>query len=205
MRVLRIAAAAADRVIIGTFMPVEVLKHRFTVDEFHRLGEARVLSEDDRVELIDGDIVHMTPIGPRHASCVRRLIALLPPLAAGRAIVDVQDPLRLGTHDEPQPDVVLLTRRPDFYRDAHPGPTDALLVIEIADASIAYDRTVKLQRYGVAGVREVWIVNLSEDLIEVYRHAVTGAYQERLAVGRGQSLAVPGLAPATLAVHDILG
>jgi Uma2 family endonuclease len=186
-------------------MPVEVLKHRFTVDEFHRLGEARVLSEDDRVELIDGEIVHMTPIGPRHASCVRRFIALLSPLAAGRAIVDAQDPLQLGTHDEPQPDVVLLTLRPDFYRDAHPGPADSLLVIEVADASIAYDRTVKLQRYAVAGVSEVWIVNLSDDLIEVYRRAVSGAYQERLAVQRGQWLAVPGLAPSSLAVSDILG
>jgi Uma2 family endonuclease len=185
-------------------MPVEVLKHRFTVDEFHRLGEAGILSRDDRVELIDGEIVHMTPIGPRHASCVRRLIALLSPSAAGRAIVDAQDPLRLGQHDEPQPDVVLLGPRPDFYRDAHPGPADTLLVIEVADASITYDRTVKLLRYASAGVPEVWIVNLSDDRIEVYRQAAGGVYREHLAAGRGQVLAVPGLA-ASLAVDEILG
>ena len=185
-------------------MAVEALKRRFTVDEYHRMGEAGIFSEDDRVELIDGEIVQMTPIGPRHASCVRRLIAILPPLVADYALVDVQNPVILGTHDEPQPDVVLLTRRPDFYRKAHPGPSDALLVIEVADTSLEHDRTRKLQRYAFAGVAEVWIVNLGESLVEVFRRLAAGEYQEHLAAGPGQTLSIPGGANRTIAVDEIV-
>jgi Uma2 family endonuclease len=101
--------------------------------------------------------------------------------------------------------VVLLARRPDFYRDAHPGPSDTLLVIEVADTSIEYDRTRKLQRYALAGVPEVWIVNLVDDLVEVYRQVSGAEYRERVAAGRGHSLSLPGLTDCVVAVADILG
>lgn len=186
-------------------MAVEVLRRRFTVDEYYRMAEAGILSRDDRVELIDGEVVRMTPIGPRHASCVMRLTTLLPQLAADYAIISVQNPVRLGTYDEPQPDVVVLAKRQDFYRHAHPGPSDTLLVIEVADTSIEYDRTRKLERYALSGVPEVWIVNLGENLVEVYRRLAENEYRERVAVGPGQSLSVPGAADRFLAVDDILG
>lgn len=186
-------------------MTVQVLKRRFTVDEFYRMAETGILSKGDRVELIDGEVVRMTPIGPRHASCVLRLNTILPPLVAGSAIIAVQNPVRLGTYDEPQPDVVLLVPRADFYEKAHPAPSDVLLVIEVSDTSIDYDRTLKLQRYALTGVADVWIVNLGEDLVEVYRQLSGGEYREHFAAGRGQSLALPGAGDRLVAVDDILG
>jgi Uma2 family endonuclease len=185
-------------------MNVQALKRRFTVEEFHRMSTAGVLSEDDRVELIDGEVVTMTPIGPRHASCVRRLMAVLSPLVGDAAIVDAQNPLLLGEYAEPQPDVVLLKPRPDFYRHAHPGPSDALLVIEIADTSATYDRTVKVPLYARAGIAELWVINLSEGLVEVYRQPAGGEYGEHVAAGRETSLPVPGLGTLQVAVDAVL-
>lgn len=185
-------------------MTVEVLKRRFTVDEFQRMGEAGILTRDDRVELIDGDIVRMTPIGHRHASSVRRLNAILSPLVGEAAIIDVQNPLRLGQHAEPQPDLVLLKPKSDFYARAHPGPADVLLVIEVADTSAEYDRTVKVPLYGRAGIAEVWVVDLADGLVEVYRQPARGQYGEHVAVGPGRSLPLPGLPRRSIAVDDIL-
>ena len=183
-------------------MTVQALKRRFTVEEFHRMRQAGVLSEDDRVELIDGEVVTMTPIGPRHASCVRRLIAVLSPLVGDAAIVDAQTPLLLGEYAEPQPDVVLLKPRPDFYRQAHPGPSDALLVIEVADTSAT--RTLKVPLYARAGIAELWVINLSEGLVEVYCQPAGGEYGEHVAAGRGTSLPVPGLGTLQVAVDAVL-
>src|SRR6184192_4545534 len=133
---------------------------RFSVDEYDRMGRAGVFHEDDRMELLDGQIVEMSPIGPGHAGCVRALTSLLTRLVAGRALVSVQNPVRLGEHSEPQPDVALLVPRADAYRTAHPQPKDVLLVIEVADASLEHDRDVKVPLYAAAGVPEVWLVNL---------------------------------------------
>lgn len=181
------------------------VKRRFTVDEFHRMGEAGVLREDDRVELVDGDVVTMAPIGPRHASCVRRLLAILSRAAGDAAIVDVQNPLPLETFTEPQPDVVLLKRRSDFYREAHPGPSDALLVIEVAESSAEYDRVIKAPLYARSGIPELWIVNLAEGIVEVYRRPAGAAYAEHAEAGRGASITLPGVSGREIAVDDILG
>lgn len=186
-------------------MTTFALKRRFTVDEFHRMGEAGVLGEDDRVELIDGEVLTMTPIGPRHASCVRRLIALLSRLAAGAAIVDAQNPLPIGEFVEPQPDIVLLRPRPDFYRDAHPRPSDALLVIEVAESSADYDRTIKAPLYARGGIPELWIVNLHEQVVEVYRHPESGRYAEQLIARRGTSISLPTPGAPQIAIDDIVG
>ena len=130
----------------------DVQRHRFTVDEFARMGEAGIFTEDDRVELIDGEILEMTPIGPPRAGLVSRLTELIVTCVAGRAHVSIQNPVRLDPHTEPQPDLVVARRRKESYTDRHPEPDDILLVIEVADSSLRYDRTEKAPRYGRAGI-----------------------------------------------------
>src|SRR5687768_14286477 len=132
----------------------ELTRHRFTVDEYHRMAEAGILNEDDRVELIRGEIVQMTPIGSRHASCVARLNDLLIGHLRGRAVLWPQNPLTILPDSEPQPDVVLLRYRDDFYRNALPGPEDVALLIEIADTSLRYDQRLKAPLYAEADVAE---------------------------------------------------
>ncbi|GIX47745.1 MAG: hypothetical protein KatS3mg131_1956 [Candidatus Tectimicrobiota bacterium] len=143
-------------------MAVTLPKRRFTVAEYHKLAEAGILSEDERVELIEGEIVAMAPIGSRHAGAVKRLLDQFIPLqAARRVLLSVQDPIRLGEHSEPQPDVALLRPRPDFYAAEHPGPEEVLLVVEVAETSAEYDREVKVPLYARFGVPEVWLVDLA--------------------------------------------
>lgn len=108
-------------------MPIQLLKRRFTVEEYRQMAQAGILGEDDRVELIEGEIVEMTPIGSRHAACVKRLNHLLTQQVRERALVSVQDPIRLSAHSEPQPDLALLVPRPDFYARRHPGAAEVLL------------------------------------------------------------------------------
>ena len=186
-------------------MGMALAVHRFTADQFHRMGEAGVFHEGDRVELIDGQIVEMTPIGPRHAGCVKELAGLLYRATGGRVVLSVQDPLVLGTHQAPEPDVAVLERRPGGYRTRHPGPDDVLLVIEVADTSVEYDRSTKIPRYARAGVPEAWLVNLPAEVIEVYRGPVGGRYTGTNTVSRGatiQPLELPGV---ELTVDEILG
>lgn len=159
---------------------------RFTVEAYHRLAEVGILGEDDRVELIEGELVMSSPISSRHAACVKRLNALFNTILQGRAIVGVQDPLRLGEHSEPEPDLMLLRPREDFYRDAHPGPEDVHLVIEVSEPSLAYDRQVKLPLYARFGVPEVWLVNLVEDRLEVYREPHGGTYTHKAVYTQGR-------------------
>src|SRR6266498_3300178 len=169
-------------------MSVRLLKGPFTVDDYHRLAELGILGEDDRVELLDGQIVEMTPIGPDHAGCVDALNRLLSRLVGDTGIVRVQNPLVLSSEWEPQPDLVVLRPRADGYRKAHPGPEDVLLVIEVADTSLESDREVKLPRYAVAGIPEVWLVALANDRIEVYRQPAPDGYREVRTLSRGDWL-----------------
>jgi Uma2 family endonuclease len=185
-------------------MATLVTKRRFTVGEYHRLAEAGILREDDRVELLEGEIFEMSPISSRHASCVTRLNHLLQDRAKGRAIVNVQNPIRLSDYSEPQPDVALLVPRTDFYRDALPTPRDVLLVIEVCETSGEFDRHVKLPLYAKAGIPEVWIVDLSREQIEVHRDPKAEGYQQSQIVGRGQTLTAQLLA-LELTVAEILG
>src|SRR5438034_4682131 len=157
--------------------PLRLFPGAFTVEMYHKLGELGVFHEDDRVELINGQIVPMTPIGDAHASCVRRLIGLLSRRCAERAIVDVQNPVVLGDVDCPQPDITLLQPRADGYR-VHPRSHDILLVVEVADSSLAYDREVKIPLYAEAGIREAWVVDLNAETISVYRDPGPEGYRE---------------------------
>jgi Uma2 family endonuclease len=136
-------------------MGIELKRRRFTVDEYRRMGEVGILDEDERVELIEGEIVEMSPIGRRHAGIVNRLNDLFTFRLRGRAIVAVQNPISLGSkYSEPQPDLTLLRPRADFYADSRPEPPDVLLVVEVMDTSVERDRQVKLPLYARAGVPE---------------------------------------------------
>lgn len=155
----------------------EIRRHRLTVEDYHRMGEAGILSEDTRVELIEGDLVDMAPIGSRHAGTVSALNDVLAMALHGRAIVAVQSPVTLSDQSEPQPDVAILKFREDYYRSAHPGPADVLLLIEVADTSAAYDRGIKVDLYARHGIPEAWLVDLLTMRLEVYHGPEAGEYR----------------------------
>lgn len=185
---------------------LEVARRRFTVAEFDRLAEAGLLAEDDRVELVNGEIIQMNPIGVLHAGCVQSLTRLLSPLVAlGIAEMGVQNPVHLGGEHEPYPDVALLRPRADRYRQARPTAADLLLLIEVADTTLAYDRDVKVPLYAQAGVPEVWLVDLAGRRVHVYRNPAAKGYQSRAELGPADLLAPPGFPSLTLALSDILG
>lgn len=183
-------------------MAVPLLRRRFTVHEYHQMAEAGILTEDDRVELIEGEIVDMAPIGSQHAASVARLTVLFSRVQ-GRGIVWVQNPIRLGEHSEPQPDLTLLKPRADFYAKAHPGPEDVLLVVEVSDTSAEYDREVKLPLYAQAGIPEVWLVDLATEGVEVYRTPTPQGYREARQLRRDQRLAPQAFPTLDLAVDDL--
>jgi hypothetical protein len=171
-------------------------QRRFSVEEFHQMGAAGILDENDRVELVDGQIIEMSAIGSRHAACVARLTRRLQPVGEA-AILWVQNPVRLDRHTELVPDLALLRPRHDFYAEAHPGPGDVLLLIEVADSTLEYDRRVKVPLYARVGVPELWLVNLPERRVELFRHpAGEKGYGEILEAGVAdtvESETIPGL------------
>lgn len=183
---------------------VELPRRRFTVEEYHRMAEAGILTEDDRVELIEGEIVQMTPIGQRHAATVARLTRRLVPAVADRALVWPQNPIRLPRDTEPQPDLVLLRPRPDDYAQGPARPEDILLLVEVADSSYRYDAGVKLSLYARAGVPEVWIADLTRDLLEVHREPGPSGYARRAELRRGDQVAPVALPDVLLVVADLL-
>src|ERR1700733_118976 len=142
-------------------------RHLWTVDEYHRMGEAGILTEDDRVELIEGELVAMAPIGSEHAAASNSLTRMLVLAVGDRGIVAVGNPVRLNRHSEPQPDFSVLRPRDD-YRKTLPRPEDTMLAVEVANTSLDYDRKVKLALYGRRGIPEVWIVNLAAKEVEVH-------------------------------------
>jgi Uma2 family endonuclease len=182
-------------------MAIASRRRRFTVEEYHRLGEAGILREDDRVELIDGEIIEMTPIGERHALSVIYLNNVLARGLEGRALVSPRNPLRLGPHSEPLPDLVLLPSSLNRF----PCARDALLVIEVADTSLAYDRDTKLPRYARAGIPEAWIVDLEGHAVEVHRTPGPTGYGDVRRLGRGAFVSPAAFPDLRLAVDEILG
>jgi Uma2 family endonuclease len=176
---------------------------RFTVDDYHRMGEAGILHEDDRVELIEGELVEMAAIGTKHFSCVNRLTRLLVMNVGDEAIVSVQNPVRLNEYTEPQPDLTVI--RPRDYRLSLPGPEDVLLLIEVSDTTLAYDRGIKLPLYARAGIREVWIVDLPGETIERYTDPSEEGYRRADRLRRGQTLESNALSGLTPSVDEIIG
>jgi Uma2 family endonuclease len=153
-------------------------RHRWTVAEYYKMGEVGLFNENTPVELIEGDIIEMAPIGSSHSGTVNyinRCFSLL--LLQGKAIVALQNPIRLSANSEPQPDIVLLRWRDDFYRKTHPLPEEVLLAIEVADSTVRYDREVKIPLYARSSIPEVWLVNLLEHCVEVYLTPQEDRYQ----------------------------
>ena len=186
-------------------MSVQLIRHRFTVDEYHEMARAGALAEDARVELIEGEIVDMTPIGFRHAATVDLLTRWLVQGCGNRAVVRVQGPIRLSAHSEPQPDLAVLKPRDDFYRTTAAAPDDILLLVEVGDSSLPYDRTIKLPLYARAGIREAWLVDLVRDRVEVFSDPGPDGYRRSETRERGAAL-VPGAFPdLSLPVDALLG
>jgi hypothetical protein len=177
---------------------------RFTVEEYHRMGAAGILREGDRVELIEGEVVEMAPEGSRHAGQINRLNSLLAARLGSDAIVAVQNPVQLSATSELQPDVALLRPRADFYRDAHPGPADVLLIIEVADASLEADRRVKVPLYAKARTAEVWLLDLAAARVLVYRRPTPEGYADERVVAPADSLAPKALPDLLLTAAQLL-
>ena len=180
-------------------------RHKLTVDEYYRMADAEILRGDDQVELIDGEIIDMAPIGVGHASVVTRMTRALVLACGERAQVSVQNPVRLDRFNEPQPDFAVVKPRADFYAAAHPGPADVLLLVEVADTSLRYDRVIKLPIYARAGIAEVWIVDLQRRMVEVYLSPGGDAFNLKSKQQAGETLSpilLPGIA---LGVVELLG
>lgn len=185
-------------------LPLPIRRHLLTVEEYHRMGEAGVFAPEAHVELIEGEVIDMAPIGTRHASVVKRLSHALHAALAGRAIVSTQDPIRLGPRSEPEPDLALLRPRADFYRDAAPTAADTLLVIEVSDSTSAYDRQVKLPLYARHAIPEVWIVDLEAKLVRFHRRPHDGAYLETSTTATPGPTPVEALPDLSIDLADVL-
>jgi len=185
--------------------PIAPTRHRLNIDAYYRMAEAGILLDPHRVELIDGEIFDMAAIGSPHAAITNRLARLFSrALPDEVALVSVQSPVRLDAYNEPQPDLMLLRPRADGYRASHPGTADVLLLVEVSESSLAYDRSTKLPLYAKFGAPEVWIVDLSGGAVEVYRESKEGAYasHERRTSGMLAPAPVP---KAAIDVAALLG
>lgn len=180
-------------------MAVSPTPHLFTVKDYHRMAQADVFAPDERLELVDGKVLELAPIGSRHAACVKRLGRMFTLLLGERALVGIQDPVELSDVSEPQPDVALLRPRADFYAAAHPGASDVLLLVEVSESTAQYDRTTKLPLYLAAGVPEVWVVDLNAEVLHVAIPTGTRV------VSRGESLAPGAFPDVVLEVAAIVG
>lgn len=178
--------------------------YRFTVDDYYRMAEAGILNEDSRVELIDGEVLVMSPIGRGHMWAVTRVVLLFRSLPAEQAIPFVQNAVRLTEHWEPVPDFVLL-RPSTAVTQPIPGPADVLLLIEVSDTTLRIDRDIKLPRYAEAGIPEVWIVDLQNDCLRVYREPLGGEYRSLRVLGRGDVIAPLAFPDLQLRVDQLLG
>ncbi len=161
-------------------MPTVALRP-FTVAEYHRMAEVGIFAPDERVELLDGQIIPMSPIGSQHAACVRRVQELFNTLRSieTRYSISVQNPIWLSEHSEPEPDIALLRPRADYYAEAHPTAADVYLVVEVADSSLAYDQQQKVPRYAAAGIAEAWVLDVLAARLTVYRQPRATGYAQQ--------------------------
>jgi Uma2 family endonuclease len=183
----------------------EPRRHRLTVADYYRMGEVGILAPDARVELIDGEIIDMAPPGSLHAATVHRLLAILARNAGEDATLLIQNPVRLSQLSEPQPDLALLRRREDYYAAEHPRATDVLLVIEVADSSLRFDREAKVPLYARYAIPEVWLVDLRDKQLVRYRNPQQGAYMLVDRPDLGMPLGVAALPELRLDLRSLFG
>lgn len=184
-------------------MPTFAAPHLFSREDYHKMVASGMLRENDQVELIHGEVIEKMPIGPSHGGCVNRLTRFFVQLTGADAVVAVQNPLALGEYSEPQPDLALLRPRADFYADTHPEAGDVLLLIEVSDSSITYDRRTKLPLYATYDIPEVWIVDLSRREITVHRDPAADCYRDESVYRRTRPIPL-GLFPGhSLTLEDI--
>jgi Uma2 family endonuclease len=181
---------------------VEAARRLFTVEEYHRMAEAGILGEDERVELIEGEIVQMAPIGPRHVGCVINLTQLFVTRLAGRAIVSPQNPVVIRPRSEPQPDLVLLRPRTVSYSRELPASQDVVLAVEVADTTVSFDRLVKARLYARAGIAEFWLCLAADGFVEVYRGPSSDGYSDVTPYGPAQTVSPLAFPDVSFAVSD---
>ena len=186
-------------------MPTETTRKLFTVQNYYRMAEVGILTEQDRVELIEGEVVELSPKGKRHAMTVNRAGMLFARGIGDEAVVSIQNPAHLDDYNEPQPDVVLIRPREGFYGTGHPEPGDVLLLIEVAETSLRFDRKVKVPIYARSGIREVWIVDLNTDVIHIFRNLSEGGYSEITTKSRGESISLEAFPDFSIRVDELLG
>ena len=186
-------------------METEVIRKRFTADEYRRMGKAGIFGPEDRTELIDGEIIHMNPIGRRHAARVNRATAVLLKALGDRAVVSGQNPVQLSHWTEPQPDIAVLKPRTDFYEEKRPTPEDVLLLMEVSDTTMPYDLKVKLPHYAAAGIPEVWVQDVNADVLHVFREPVGKAYAASMRLKRGDSISPLAFPDIQFSLDDFLG
>ena len=186
-------------------MSVQLLRRKFTVEQYHKMAESGILTENDRVELIQGEVIEMSPIGRRHASCVARLTRLFTLRLGETAIVWPQNPIELDDTSEPQPDLTLLQPRPDFYESGHPQPEDIFLIVEVADTTAKFDRGVKIPLYAKDNIAEVWLVDINQQCIEVYRQPSPTGYKNVQTFPLGQTLSIQAFPDIEITVDQVLG
>ena len=183
---------------------IEPTRHKLDVDAYHHMGEAGIFGHEARIELIDGDLIDMAPIGQAHAGIVNRLNQAFVIACRDRAIVSPQNPVRLNRYSEPQPDLAILKPRPDFYTTGEPpGPADVLLLVEVADTSLRFDQTTKLPLYARAGIPELWIVDLKRRVLQSYRMPDADQYTQTAEHHPGVQLAL-SLAPDVVVQLDLV-
>jgi Uma2 family endonuclease len=186
-------------------MTVQILRKKFTVGQYHQMIESGILTDRDRVELLQGEIIEMSPVGRQHAACVDRLNELFVLTFAARAIVRVQSPIHLDNNSEPQPDLAILQRRADFYANAHPQAGDVFALVEVSDTTIEFDRTVKVPLYAQNNIAEVWIVDIRAKTVQIYREPSIVGYQQVQNYRCGQRLSLQAFTDMQFSVDQLLG
>ncbi|MGB6016211.1 MAG: Uma2 family endonuclease [Nodosilinea sp.] len=186
-------------------MTVQILRKKFTVGQYHQMIESGILTDRDRVELLQGEIIEMSPVGRQHAACVDRINEFFVLALVSKAIVRVQSPIRLSNNSEPQPDLTVLQRRSDFYAEGHPQSKDVFTLVEVSDTTVEFDRTVKVPLYAQDNIAEVWIVDINAEAVQVYREPRAAVYQQVQTYRRGQSLTLQAFTDIQFFVDQLLG
>ena len=184
---------------------LEPTRHLLSVQDFHKMGAAGILCETDRVELIEGELIDMAPIGSSHAWMVSRLTNLLVPALQGRAILSPQNPVRLSDISEPQPDLALLRPGETAYRHAHPKPEEVLLVVEVADTSLVYDRKRKAPLYARYGLPEYWLIDVNAEQVEIHRDPGREGYRQLIRPKKSETISPQALPGLIVSLADLWG